>query len=272
MPCGTRQIRIPIETENKMTKTYAGLISDAQREQYREEGYFLLEDVVPRDDLALLREECHRYIDEADAAMATTKEPARGITHQGKRYFVSGKQAENERLRSYIYSELMAEVCRATLGLNAYLFWEQFVVKGAEVGMKFSWHQDSGYVGYDHTPYMSCWCALDDMTEENGTVYILPFSRAGTRKREEHVVEEGSNDKVGYFGDDPGIPIIAPAGSLAVFTSVSFHRSGANRTDRMRRVYLTQYSGCPIYTQDGSKLWGNAVQFVKDNQQITPVA
>ncbi|SVD69146.1 uncharacterized protein METZ01_LOCUS422000, partial [marine metagenome] len=72
-----------------MTTTYAGLISDAQREQYREEGYFLLEDVVPSDDLALLREECRRYIDEADAEMATTKESARGITHQGKRYFVS---------------------------------------------------------------------------------------------------------------------------------------------------------------------------------------
>ena len=42
----------------------------------------------------------------------------------------------------------MADVCRATLGDTAYLFWEQYVVKGAEAGMKFSWHQDSGYVGY----------------------------------------------------------------------------------------------------------------------------
>ena len=73
-----------------------------------------------------------------------------------------------------------AEVCRATLGDTAYLFWEQYVVKGAEAGMKFSWHQDSGYVGYpDHKPYLTCWCALDDMSEENGTVYVMPFSQNG---------------------------------------------------------------------------------------------
>ena len=46
----------------------------------------------------------------------------------------------------------------------------------------FSWHQDSGYVKwYDpttqHKPYVTCWCTLDDVSEENGTVYILPHSR-----------------------------------------------------------------------------------------------
>ena len=56
------------------------------------------------------------------------------------------------------------------------------VIKGAETGMKFSWHQDSGYVNYpDHKPYLTCWCALDDMSEANGTVHLLPFSRSGIR-------------------------------------------------------------------------------------------
>ena len=40
----------------------------------------------------------------------------------------------------------MAEVCKATIGDNAVLFNEQWVVKGAEQGMNFAWHQDSGYV------------------------------------------------------------------------------------------------------------------------------
>ena len=260
-----------MQVEYAMHNPFMNLISSEQTEQYREEGYFILENVVPEVHLNMLREECQRYIDEADAERARKHEKSQGITHAGKRYFVSDRHKENDRLRSYIYSDLMAEVCKATLGTEGYLFWEQYVVKGAEVGMKFSWHQDSGYVGYDHTPYMSCWCALDDMSEENGTVYVLPFSRAGTRERQEHKVEEDSNDKVGYFGSDPGIPVIAPAGSLAIFSSVTFHRSGTNTTDQMRRVYLTQYSGAPIYTEDGSRLWGNAVHFVKNNVRIDPV-
>ena len=40
---------------------------------------------------------------------------------------------------------------------------------------------------------------------------------------------------VGYFGDDPGDPVIVPAGSIACFSSTLFSRSGINATDRMRR-------------------------------------
>jgi ectoine hydroxylase-related dioxygenase (phytanoyl-CoA dioxygenase family) len=49
----------------------------------------------------------------------------------------------------------------------------------------------------------------------------------------------------------PGDPIIAPAGSIACFSSTLFHRSGANMSDRMRRVYLAQYSAEPILNEDG---------------------
>ena len=167
----------------------------------------------------------------------------------------------------------MAEICRATLGEVAYLFNEQWVVKGAEVGMKFAWHQDSGYVKFrdpqtTHKPYLTCWTPLDDVDETNGTVYLLPHSRAGTKNHIfDHKREEGTNDLIGYTGDDPGIAIKAPAGSVACFSSTSFHRSGANTTEAMRRVYLTQYSAEPLISSDGT-LWGDAVPFVKGGANV----
>ena len=60
-----------------------------------------------------------------------------------------------------------------------------------------------------------------------------------------------TNDQVCYFGSDPGMPVTAPAGSIVCFSSVVIHRSGANTTDRMRRVYLAQYSAEPILNEDG---------------------
>ena len=51
---------------------------------------------------------------------------------------------------------------------------------------------------------------------------------------------------------------------VAVFTSVNFHCSGANHTDRMRRVYLARYSQEPLLTADGTKLWGNAEPLLID--------
>jgi ectoine hydroxylase-related dioxygenase (phytanoyl-CoA dioxygenase family) len=109
---------------------------------------------------------------------------------------------------------------------------------------------------------------LDDMTEENGTIYVLPYSRAGTQSRQEHVRQAGSNDLVGYHGDDPGIAVVVPAGSIAVFSSTTFHRSGANTTQGIRRVYLPQYSAEPILKRDGSGLWGFAEPFHKNGARV----
>jgi hypothetical protein len=69
----------------------------------------------------------------------------------------------------------------------------------------------------------------------------------------EHVRDEETNDLVGYFGDDPGDPVIVPAGSIACFSTTVFHRSGPNTTDRMRRVYVAQYTAEPLLSEDRSR-------------------
>jgi ectoine hydroxylase-related dioxygenase (phytanoyl-CoA dioxygenase family) len=138
--------------------------------------------------------------------------------------------------------------------------------------MKFSWHQDSGFIEYAHLPYLTCWVALDDMTEANGTVYLLPYSRAGTRSVVKHVRDRETGDLIGYFGDDPGDPVIVPAGSIACFSSTLFHRSGNNETDRMRRVYVAQYSAEPILSEDGSRPRMLAERLINSEAPIPPAA
>ena len=77
----------------------------------------------------------------------------------------------------------------------------------------------------------------------------------------------GSNDRVGYFGDDPGELATCPAGSIVVFSSTCFHRSGANFTDKMRRAYALQYSPEPVLEPDGS-LKGLAVPFLENGERV----
>jgi hypothetical protein len=251
-----------------MSTTVESLVSPEQKAQYERDGFFILERVMTEQQLQDLREEGQRFVNWLDAEMERRGVKSLGITHYKNRYFIGGKYRESLKLRNFLFSDLMADICRATLGPEAYLFNEQYVIKAAEKGMHFGWHQDSGYIGHDHKPYLSCWCALDDMKIENGTVYILPYERAGTREWVRHAREEETNDLIGYKGEDPGIPVIIPAGSIAVFSSTTFHRSGTNQTDDMRRVYLAQYSCEPIMNADGTKLWGSAVPFLKDGENI----
>ncbi len=248
-------------------------VSEKQEMQFREEGYMVLEGIIPEDMLVMLREECSYFIGYMDALMDTSGKGVADITHRGKRYFINNRYRLSTRLWQFLYSPLMAEVAQAALGPNAYLFHEQWVVKGAEQGMKFAWHQDSGYLKYQddkpkYKPFLTCWCPLDDVSEANGTVYILPHSRGGTSHALfDHTKEAGTNDLVGYTGNDPGIPVVAPAGSVVAFTSFNFHRSGANTTPRMRRVYLAQYSSEPVLDSSG-QLWILAVPFVKDGKIV----
>ena len=219
--------------------------------QFRGEGFFVVTRAVPSGDLDTLRGECQRFIDERDQEMDRLGVDKLDLDWRGSRYFVHahGKSPAVER---FMASDLMVEIAQAALGDTVYLFNEQYVVKAAERGMPFSWHQDSGFIDYPHRPYLTCWIALDDMTEANGTVYVLPYSRAGTRDVVTHTRDEESNDLVGYLGDDPGDPVIVPAGSIVCFSSTLLHRSGNNTTDRVRRVYVVQYSAEPLLSEDGS--------------------
>ncbi len=249
------------------------VVSEPQRRQFQEEGYFVLESVIPQAHLDLLRDELESGIAAIDRAMDDLGTDVLDINHRGKRYFIGNVHQTQPRVKEFLFSDLMAEICKATLGDDVWHFFNQYVVKAAEVGMTFEWHQDSGYVAKakssPHRPYLSCWCTLDDVTEENGTVYLLPFSRAGGRDVVDHRRLEGSNDLLGYSGDDPGVPVVAPAGSIAVFSSVLLHRSGPNRTAAPRRVYLAQYSAEPILRDDeaGTPLH-NADPFLRDGQRV----
>ena len=57
-----------------------------------------------------------------------------------ERYFISHKFLESENLQKFLFGPIAQSICHSVMG-EAYLFLEQFVVKGPQVGMKFGWHQ-----------------------------------------------------------------------------------------------------------------------------------
>ena len=243
------------------------LISGDHREQYRRDGYFILESVIPDTDIELLRTTCTNAIHGMDARMDREGTDTLGINHRGKRYFVGQSYAEFPALGRFLFGDLMAEICRATLGGTAFLHNDQYVVKCEETGMSFAWHQDGAYVHArigEHPECITCWCTLDDVHEQNGTIFILPASRFGKRELVEHQRDPESNDRIGYFGDDPGDPIVAPAGSIAVFSSLVFHRSGWNSSGNQRRVYLAQYAPAQIQNEPGQWPQYFAEPFLRD--------
>jgi len=246
-------------------------LTDDHRQQFQEQGFFVLEKVIPTEHLEMMRQQGARLMAQLDE-----KSDREGRPRTTKYFFSVWDEPEGAnpvkdearaRIGEFVFSDLMAEVTQALLGDDVFLSFEQFVVKAAEKGGTFAWHQDSAYVPTPHAPYLTCWCTLDDVSEENGTVYMLPYDRAGTRGLTPHAKIEGAFDLVGYRGDDPGVPVLCPAGSIAFFSSHVLHRSGPNTTPRQRRVYLPQYSSAPILKEDGTPFY-IAEPFLRDGRRV----
>jgi len=230
----------------------APLLTPAQLASYRNEGWCLLPACLPAEQLALLRAICDDNVRRIDAELAASGRETDGrLNRRGSRWFIGNPSHSDPRIRAVTHGPLLSGIAQALLGDEVHTFWEQYVVKAAETGCRFAWHQDSAYVDHDHPPYLTCWVALDDMSEANGTASILPFSRAPSRGRLPHRQDPELNDLVGYEGTDPGDLVNCPAGSIAFFSSLTLHRSGMNTSPALRRVYLIQYSGAVIRSPDG---------------------
>lgn len=246
-------------------------VNQAHIDKLRDEGYFLLEGVISGQDLAGLRAECQTSLELQRADMERVGAETLGLSHKDKRYSLPCWHDRSPALASFLFGDMALDIVAAALGSEAYLFLELFVVKWPKTGIPFAWHQDSGYLlGHPHRPYVSLWCTLDDMSEANGTLHLLPFSRAGTRQVVEHTKEKGTNDLVGYRGDDPGVAIRAPQGSILVMSSTLLHRSGANVTSQPRRAFLASYSPEPIRARNG-QLWNLAVPCIQGGQRVAAV-
>lgn len=219
-------------------------MSDASfAEAFRRQGYCFLPDPLTPAELAGLTAAADELLDEAvDDGGGKYHNIGRGED----RRFLRLRHEDFPAVESFLMSDRMRDAATALIGPTPHLFVEQFVVKGADSGASFAWHQDGGYVGFDHKPYVTFWIALDPATEENGCVYILPRDLDRQPDVEPHRWDEENKEKVGYDGDEPGIPITCPAGTIVAFSSLTLHRSGANSTDRRRRAYICQYTPEPM--------------------------
>ena len=223
-------------------------VTVAQREQFRSEGWFLVENALDDDLLEIARSACDRAQAALEREMRERGENRHdNISILGSRYFVRKSRERYPELRRVLFNDTTEALCDATIGATAYLQNEQFVVKLREPTSVFPWHQDSGYNVYRggaerHRPYVTLWLALDDVGHSNGTISLLPWSVVGGGELLEHRWDEATESWVGYDGDEPGVEIEVPAGSIVCLSSLSLHRSAPNTTERPRRSYVMQYT------------------------------
>jgi len=131
---------------------------------------------------------------------------------------------------------LVADVLDAAVSL----FQETLIAKvaGAE---EIPWHQDYSYWPLDRPHGLTTWMALDDADEDNGCLRYSPGShRLGERRASWGLAGDDVRARlpqlVGAL-EAPEVTVALHSGSAVAHHPLLAHRSGPNRTARVRRAW-----------------------------------
>lgn len=214
-------------------------ITDQQKRAFQEDGFFVLSDVFTPEEMMVLagRIEALQQRHEAKVAAQGGTE---GISRANEITFTAFLAEQDPEIRKFATRPEFAAISTQLLGPEIDLYWNQSVFKMPEGHREFPWHQDDGYAPVTPSPYLTLWLALNDATPENGCISVLPGSH-----RQGLVAHTPSPiGLVCYSSDAPdqGVRVPVKAGSMAVFQSLTMHKSGPNLSNGPRKAYVLQYS------------------------------
>ena len=172
------------------------------------------------------------------------------------RPFIGQAHTRSEALARLVKSPIYLEACRLLIGPDADLYYNQAVIKPPGVGRSFAWHQDSGYAITEPLEYITCWTAVSRTFVDNGCIWVIPGSHSGGLRR--HVRDEKNSELVAdVLAHERAIPVEMEPGQVAIFSSLTLHRSGPNASREVRKGYVPQYHHPSAIRTDTGKPWGD---------------
>jgi phytanoyl-CoA hydroxylase len=230
------------------------------------QGFCVLENVFTDADMDILASAIERYHrrhqDEIDRQGGVS-----GISRASEITFTSHLAEQDAEIMAFCRRPELLTIASRFLGDNVDLYWNQSVYKMPEGLQEFPWHQDDGYTPVSPSPYLTLWIAINDATRENGCISALP----GSHLRGLMPHERTPIGLACHAPDDPDQGVQAPvrAGSIAVFWSLTAHKSGVNRSIGVRKAYIVQYANAGLKSLATGEPITAVTPMVRDGQPVT---
>ncbi len=214
------------------------VVTDAQARSYDERGFFVLADAFSPAEVDALAAAIDPFEQRAEEALRGMEGGRFFIARADEITFTTHLVLHSELLRRFTVGSLFADLCADLIGRDVRLYWDQAVYKKPGTESPFPWHQDNGYAFVEPQQYLTCWVALTDATEDNGCPWVVPgLHRRGT------LAHEYSDIGFVCLRDPVGaVPAPASRGSIVVFSSLTPHSTGPNRTEDVRKAYIVQFA------------------------------
>lgn len=201
---------------------------------YARDGFVVIENLFTRADVARIKTECRRVLDEAIVA-----DPKNGVAQHG---VLVGITARSALMKAVNAEPMIVEPLRAIMGPDIEFLSDKLVYKSSDMGFGSPWHQDWHY--WHGQNKVSVWIALDDAVPENGCLKMLP----GSHHRAVTMTGKAGDGKGFDFRMDPKdideakvVVLEAKAGTAVIFHDLTLHASFPNTSGADRWALISTY-------------------------------
>jgi phytanoyl-CoA hydroxylase len=232
---------------NEIERDAMSTINEELAIQYQRDGFLITEELLPSDLITALRDRITAIaaghgpsFPQGDIEFEPTLDG--GVSTTPRKI---NRCAENDSVfMSAASRNEILDIVERLIGPDIQLFGSQCFLKPPG-GVRKPYHQDSAYFTIQPRSLVTCWIALDDVTIENGCMWVIPGShRDGIYDHSQPWQVAGRFDMQVPDTDidrSRETPITLAAGSCSFHHSVLLHRSGPNQTDGHRRGLAVHY-------------------------------
>ncbi|MDC1340830.1 phytanoyl-CoA dioxygenase family protein [Oceanospirillaceae bacterium] len=230
------------------------VLTQCQKNQFWEQGFLVVEDVVERDHLASMQAQFASWVQASKA-----HDSAYGSTIDGRARFdvESGHSFEQPSLRrinapievSEVFfnasmNSKMTDCISDLLGANVKFHHAKINSKLPNSSTVVKWHQDFPFTPHTNDDLITALLMVDDVTEENGPLKVVPNSHKGPIYSLWHngAFTGAIDNQKALECEKSAVLCTGKAGSVCLMHTRLLHGSSANQSSAPRTLHISVYS------------------------------
>ena len=235
------------------------VLTQAQREQYFEHGYLLVERVIPEDVIDAINAVTARMVERSRAMTASDDNIDVGPGHSADHPVVRRLTAPDAMDETYwqFANGIIADIAADLLGPDVTFNHSKLNFKWSDGRDDVKWHQDIPF--YPHTNYnvLAIGTYLVDVTLEDGPLGVIPGSHKGPIF--EHFDDRGiwtgalRDGDIATLATDTAAYLPGPKGSITIHHSRAVHGSKPTTKANGRPLLINAYASADAFPYTSPK-------------------
>lgn len=232
------------------------MLTKDQVESYREKGYLGVEGVFDAGEVAELQRVTDEFVDKSRAFTDHTPDFDLEPDHtpeNPKLRRLKSPVASHDAYKRALHNDKVLDIVARLIGTEGIRYnGNKLNIKGAESGSAVEWHQDWAFYPHTNDDLLAVGICIDEMTEENGCLLIMPGSHKGpilNHHQDGHFIGAVTDPD---FNDAAAEKVELSAGGISIHHVRALHGSLPNRSAKPRRLLLFQYCADDAWPVTGS--------------------